>query len=332
MITENNEDEIPMTESKKYAIGVDLGGTSIKVGLVDESGEIVSKTSVDTKANEGPDVVIEQMKRGINTLLKMNDNLIIEGIGIGAPGVVKAKTGVVENPPNLPGWGTVQLGSIIKRAFRMSVFVENDANAAAIGELIFGAGKKLDSFIMITLGTGVGGGIVINRRIYRGDTGAAGEIGHVAIDHNGRKCNCGSTGCVEAYLGNGYLVDHVVRELPKYPDSKINALIQGDYSKLTPKIIHEASLAGDTYAKAIIIECGKNLGYAITSVVNLFDISNVVIGGGVAGFGELLFTSFENTVKDRVLKSLSANFKVREAKLKTEAGILGASALVFYES
>ncbi|MDP3830825.1 MAG: ROK family protein, partial [Ignavibacteriaceae bacterium] len=173
-----------MSKNIKYAVGVDLGGTFIKFGLVTSDGKIVKKTFLDSKANEGPEKVIKQIKRGIKDLLDKSDYKIT-GIGIGAPGVISIKRGTVENPPNLPGWGKIHLGKIISKEFKLDTFVENDANAAAIGEMIFGAGKKLNSFLMITLGTGVGGGIIFERKLFRGETGAAGEIGHLSIDYKG---------------------------------------------------------------------------------------------------------------------------------------------------
>ena len=185
---------------------------------------------------------------------------------------------------------------------------------------------------MVTLGTGVGGGLIINNKIYRGEMGAAGEIGHITIDHAGRKCNCGSYGCLETYVGINYLIKSVEKELPRYPNSKINDLLGGDKSKLSPKLIHEAAQLNDEYAKSVITEVGNALGYGLSSAVNLLDITDVIIGGGVAGFGEQLMNNVEATIKSRVLKPLRSRIKVRAAKLKNEAGIKGASAIVFYKS
>ncbi|MHB9013952.1 MAG: ROK family protein, partial [Ignavibacteriaceae bacterium] len=189
-----------MSKQEKYAIGVDLGGTNVKVGIVSQNGKIIKKVSVETKAQGGPKKVIQQIKKGIDEVLNKNE-LRIHGIGIGSPGTVSTKKGTVEDPPNLPGWGKVNLGKIIQKEFKINVKVENDANAAAIGEMIYGAGKSYESFVMVTLGTGVGGGIIYNRKLFRGEFGAAGEIGHISIDINGPQCKCGSFGCVETYLG-----------------------------------------------------------------------------------------------------------------------------------
>lgn len=313
----------------KAAIGVDLGGTNIKIGIVSQDGKIISKTSVKTDAAGGPEQVISNIKKGVSELLE-NSKYKIKGIGIGCPGVINVKKGTVENPPNLPGWKKVKLGSIIQKEFGYNVSVENDANAAAIGEMIFGAGKKFNSFIMVTLGTGVGGGIVFNRKIYRGEFGAAGEIGHISIDGNGPKCNCGSTGCIEAYIGNQYLKDRVKNELGYNPASKIWELINNDISNVSPRIIQDAAEKGDDYANSVINKMGVQLGTAFASLSNVLDISTFIMGGGVAGFGVPLFNIIRTTTAARVLTPLRSRVKVIPARLKNDAGIKGASALVFY--
>lgn len=317
--------------NSKYSIGVDLGGTSIKVGLVSREGKIIKQNQLESRAAEGPKAVISQIKTGINEMLD-GAKYKVAGIGIGSPGLINHEKGSVENPPNFPGWEKVQLGNILKKEYNMNVFVENDANAAAIGEFIFGAGKKLNSFIMVTLGTGVGGGLIIDRKIYRGLTGSAGEIGHITVDYNGPKCNCGSYGCIEAYCGNNYLVRRIKSELSEHDDSTLALLLQGDDSTLTPKLISEAATLGGDYARSIIIDVAQKLGYGLASVVNLLDVCTIIIGGGVSGFGELLFQNVEETIKQRVMKPFRSRIKVKPARLKNEAGIKGASALVFYQS
>jgi glucokinase len=318
-----------MSKSEKYAIGVDLGGTNIKLGIVSEKGRILQKISVETKSGEGPDSVVSQIKYGIKILLNKN-KIKLQGIGIGAPGIVSLKKGTVENPPNFSGWGKVYLGKILKKEFDIDVHVENDANAAAIGELIFGAGKKIDSFVMVTLGTGVGGGIVFNKKIFRGEHGGAGEIGHVTIDYKGEQCKCGSFGCIETYAGNGYLVKRVKEEIDKYPDSMIWDLIKQDPDNLSPKIIDQAANMGDVYAKLVIDNLGNYLGAALSSISNLLDISTFIIGGGVAGFGDPLFNKIKETMIHRVITPMRPYIKVIPAKLRNDAGIKGASSLVFY--
>ena len=320
-----------MAKTEKYAVGVDLGGTNIKIGVVSEKGNLVKHISIKTDADAGPKKVIANIIKGVELILEKN-KYKIQGIGIGCPGVVSIKKGIVENAPNLPGWKNVKLGPIIKEKFGYKVHLENDANGAAIGELIFGAGKKIDSFIMVTLGTGVGGGIVFNKKIFRGEFGAAGEIGHISIDMNGPKCNCGSTGCIEAYAGNSYLKEQIRSELKNYPDSKVWQLIENDLAKVSPRIIQAAAERKDVYAKFVIERMGKQLGAALASLSNLLDISTFIIGGGVAGFGKPLFDSTRLTISERVLLPLRPRVLVIPAKLQNEAGIKGASSLVFYNN
>jgi len=320
-----------MTNKIKYAIGVDLGGTTIKLGIVTNTGRLIKKISVRTEAEKGPKKVIENIISGINEL-NAKSKYKIDGIGIGCPGVVTPGKGIVENPPNFPGWEKVNIGKIIFQKFKSPVFVDNDANAAAIGELTFGSGKKYKSFIMITLGTGVGGGIVINKKIYHGDFGAAGEIGHISIDYKGPKCNCGSYGCIEAYAGSLYLRERVRTELKKHPESKIWKLINNDLSKVSPRIVQSAAGMGDVYAKSVIDELGSYLGSAFASLCNALDISVFVIGGGIAGFGKPLFNSIKKTIAGRVMAPIRPRVSVLPAKLKNDAGIKGASALVFHHN
>ncbi len=320
-----------MSKKDKYAIGVDLGGTSIKLGIVTNTGRLIKKISIRTEAEKGPQKVIENIISGINELIEKS-KYKISGIGIGCPGVVTPGKGIVEDPPNLPRWKKVNIGKIIFQEFRKPVIVDNDANAAAIGELTFGSGKNYKSFIMITLGTGVGGGIVINKKIYHGDFGAAGEIGHISIDLNGPKCNCGSYGCIEAYAGNLYLRERVRTELRKYPKSKLWKLINNDLSKVSPRNIQTAAEMGDAYAKSVINDLGVYLGSAFASLCNVLDISVFIIGGGIAGFGKPLFDSIKKTIARRVMAPIRPRVRVLPAKLKNDAGIKGASALVFHHN
>ncbi len=320
-----------MPKQEKYAVGVDLGGTNIKIGIVSQKGKLIEKISLSSKAEGGPDKVVKQIKIGIEEILSKNKKKI-RGIGIGSPGVVSVKKGTVENPPNFPGWTKINLGSIISKEFDVDCHVENDANAAAIGEMIFGAGKRHNSFVMITLGTGVGGGIILNRKLYRGEIGAAGEVGHITINYQGPRCNCGSFGCIEAYAGNNYLTSQVKKDLAVSSNSKIIKMVKNNLNLVSPIVIQRAAEEGDEFAKSVINNMGEQIGSALASVSNLLDVSTFIIGGGVSGFGKPLFTAINKSLVERVITSLRNRVKVLPAKLKNEAGIKGASALVFYKS
>jgi len=313
----------------KYAVGVDLGGTNIKIGLVSQGGKIINKLSIKTESRKGPQKVIENIKTGVHALL-YKTKVHIDGFGIGCPGTVDPEKGTVENPPNLHGWGKVNLGRAISMEFEKDVFLENDANAAAIGELIFGNGRKFNSFIMVTLGTGVGGGIIINKQLYRGEFSAAGEIGHITINYNGPQCKCGSYGCIEAYAGNQYLKERVRSELKKHPNSLLLKLIGNDYSLVSPGKIQEAAEKGDEFSISVIEDLGIKLGAAFASLSNILDVSIYIIGGGISGFGKPLFDSIKKSLTARVMAPLKPRIKILPAKLKNDAGIKGASALVFH--
>ncbi len=314
--------------TQNLAIGVDLGGTRIKLGAVDDKGKLLHDCTIPTEAEHGPRRIVENIAKGIQSIFTQIDSSKVVGIGIGAPGTVDLDGGTVKYPPNFPGWTVFRLGDELKKLFQIPVQVDNDANAAAIGEAKFGAGVGHKDFVMVTLGTGVGGGIILDGKIYRGPFGGAGELGHITIDYNGPKCNCGNYGCVEAYVGQRYLSKRTVEKLQNHKQSKIVELVNGDISKVEPSIITQAAKQGDEFALNVLKETGMFLGIALASVLNLFDLRFIIVGGGVAGAGKPLFDSITQTVKSRVLKPISDEVKVVPAQLGDATGVLGAAALV----
>lgn len=313
----------------KFAIGIDLGGTNVKAGAVTDGGKILFKTSIPTGAGNGYKFVVKQIISAAEIVIGKAGKP--DGIGVGAPGVVDFKTGTVKSPPNLPGWKSVNLKKIIEKEFGLPAAVENDANAAAIGEYIYGAGKKRESFIMVTLGTGVGGGIFFNGKLFRGETGGAGEIGHVTINYKGRKCNCGSYGCIETYVGNSKITESAKRLLKAKKDSVLFDLAGDDLSELSPKTIYEAAKTGDEFSIEVIANVGEMLGAALASAANLLDIATIIVGGGVSGFGKFLFEPLRSSVKRRVVSPLRPRIKVIRSKLGNDAGLKGAASLVYYK-
>jgi glucokinase len=313
--------------SLRYVIGVDLGGTTVKSGLVSSDGKIHAQVKLPSLENEGPKAVIEQIKRSIKGILADVDGKAVEGIGIGAPGVVVKEGGIVKNPPNLSGWNEIPLGDEIHKSFRMNVEVENDANAAAIAEAKFGAGKKYPNFLFVIWGTGVGGGIISDGKIYRGPFGGAGEIGHISINYNGAKCNCGAKGCVEAYIGQKHLSRRTAKILKNHPRSKI-LQFAGDLSKIEPLHISLAADAGDKIARSILVEAGTFLGVAIAAVMNTLDFRVSIIGGGISAAGKYVFDAITESAKAHVLTPLRKDIMVIPATLGNSAGILGAAGLI----
>lgn len=318
-----------MSVSKsQYAIGVDLGGTTVKTGLVADTGSITYQNKFPSASGDGPKAVLKQIAFSVEDAMKHCDGHDIAGIGIGAPGVVD-NDGLVKAPPNFAHWDQEPLGKDLQKSFAgIPVRVENDANCAAIAESKFGAGKNFSDFLFIIWGTGVGGGIILNRQLYRGSTGGAGEVGHVSIDYNGPLCGCGSRGCIEAYIGQKYLSQRTVEKLKAQPTSLILSLVGGDYSKIEPIYLSKAAQAGDQLARSILLEAGTFLGVAIGAVMNTMDLRISIIGGGISAAGDLVINAVKESVRAHVLKPLKDEIQVIQSQLGNDAGILGAAGLV----
>ncbi len=310
-------------------IGIDIGGTFIKAGVVDNKGNIIKKEQIPTRGEEGKrEVVLSQIENAIDFCFKGEDKKEIKGIGIGTPGLVD-NNGIVYEAPNLPGWDNLPLREIIEKKYNIKTIVENDVNTIAWGEYLFGAGKGSNTMICITLGTGVGGGIVKDGKLLRGGKYSAIEIGHITIDYKGPKCKCGNYGCIERFVGRDYIVERAVKAINEGKKTKILELVDGKIENITPKIISQAYKEGDEVAKNIWIEVGVCIGAMFTSLVNLLNPDVIVIGGGISQAGEILFETIRNTIRERAMKKLSENVKVVPAGLGTDSGIVAAASLVF---
>lgn len=322
---------------RAYTIGIDLGGTTIKGGVVDENGSIAYSTNVETKADQGPATVIRQMVHIIEELFSHCKREEVAGIGVGAPGVVSIDGGLVKHPPNIAGWTEVELAEELRKHFHISVEVENDANVAALAEARFGAGFGEKNFLFVIWGTGVGGGIILDGEIFRGPTGGAGEIGHTTIDYNGPQCGCGNRGCVEAFVGQKYLSQRARQQLLPLmkswkegsipAPSRILELVKGNLDLVEPAVLSAAAREGDVVARKILFEGGEMLGVAIASAFNLFDLRLAIIGGGISAVDPFVFEAIERTVRSRVLAGSRSDVRVRPAALGNRAGILGAALL-----
>ncbi|HOL36179.1 MAG TPA: ROK family protein [bacterium] len=308
----------------KTAIGIDLGGTYIKYGLVNETGTLIKKGMLPTKAESGSrDVVIEQMSLAINDV--WNEN--IEGIGIGTPGIVD-NNGVVYESPNLPDWHNFNVREVFEKKFHKKVAVENDANSIAWGEYLFGAGKGTRTIVCLTLGTGLGGGVVINGKLLRGAIYSAAELGHMPVDYKGRKCGCGSQGCIEAYVGRDYIVRSAIRKIKRGQKTILTHMVN-NLSEITPKLISEAYQKDDKLARQVWIEMATALGAFLAGMVNMLNPDRIILAGGIAQAGEILFDTVRKTIQERSMKVLSASVQVVPAGLGTDAGIISGAALVF---
>ena len=305
------------------AVGLDLGGTFIKVGLVDEEGRILKKKQLPTLAEKGRNNVLSQMEKGVREVMEGE----VKGIGIGTPGIVDRR-GVVYSAPNLPEWDKLNLKKYFEEKFSLPVEIENDVNAITWGEYLFGAGKRSRCMVCITLGTGLGGGIVIEGKLLRGGEFSAVELGHIPINYKGPLCKCGNRGCIERYVGAQYIVAMAKREIHRGRKSKIEEIVRGDLKKITPEIISQAYNQGDKLAEEIWIKVGKYLGAFLSGVVNVFNPEIIVIGGGISQAGKILFSSIRKEIEKRSYSLFVENLRIVPAALGVDAGIISAASLI----
>lgn len=314
-----------MTTMQRFAIGVDVGGMTIKFGLVAADGTVLERKVKPTRAEEGPKAVLKNVADGIRELLAEYPDA--EGIGIGFPGSVDAQ-GRVSYPPNFPGWEVLtpvyELRPLLDTS--IPIVVENDANVAAWAEARVGSGRNVPHFLYVTLGTGVGGSIISDGEIWRGATGGAGEIGHVTVDVNGPICNCGARGCIEAFIGSRYMTSYVRQKMRRYPESLLHGMVS-DGKDLTPQLINEAAEGGDVFAQNFLSELGRLLGAALAGVMNICDLHLCVVGGGISKAETFLLGQARRTLRARVLQAIATDVQLTVAALSTDAGIVGAALL-----
>lgn len=311
-------------------IGIDVGGTNVKIALVDGEGKIIYSNSVPTYAQMGYEYTVNNIKQAIRDLMKETntDAKEIEGIGFDFPGQVDYKTGVVKLAPNIPGWINVPIAQMIEEEFNIQTRIDNDVRCAALGELKFGAGKGCENFVCITVGTGIGSGLVINGQLVRGAANAAGEIGHIKLQMNGGPiCGCGDTGCLEAFASGPSIVAMAQEYLKGGKSTKFREMAGAD-GEITPYIVAKAAEAGDPVAKRIFEIVGTYIGMGLVSVINLLNPEKVIIGGGVAAAGDLLLDPIRKTIKERAMVVAGNSVEIVPAELGNSAGVIGASMLV----
>lgn len=316
---------------RRHAVGVDLGGTSIKAALVEEGVGMLHETTRPTYAEEGPARVIERIAEIIHELSALAPKGAIDGVGIGAPGAINWERTSVRNPPNIPGWVEIDLREALQDLLgdRLPVVVENDANVAGLGCAHYGAGLPFESFIMVTLGTGVGGAIIYRNHIFRGTTGGAGEIGHVTIDYEGPFDRAGVAGAVEAYLGQRFLSRHARYRLMTRTDSLVHQMTGPDLQGITPKILHEAAVAGDEGAREVLAWAGHKLGCALSAAVQILDIRKIIVGGGLSAAGDYILAPARRALVQYVMPGLREGLDILQETRGNEVGMLGAAHLVF---
>lgn len=312
-----------------YAIGIDLGGTNLKAALVHRMDGLCCQSRCPTGADDGPDAVIERIIQIAEEVKRdAPPRADLGGIGIGTPGTIDWERTTVSQPSNLPGWGTVNMKEVLQSHFgSLDVVVENDANVAGLGSAFFGVGRPYDSFVMATLGTGVGGAIIYQNKIFRGSTGAAGEIGHMTINYEGPYERYGIGGASEGYLGQQFLSHHARMRLLS-TDSAVHDIASDDLEDLTPRMLYEAAEAGDEPAREVLAWAGHKLGTLLGSIVNLLDIRTVVVGGGVSAAGHYLLDPARDALAEYTIPPMREGLTLLRETLGNEVSLLGAAQLI----
>ncbi|ABL66360.1 ROK family protein [Chlorobium phaeobacteroides DSM 266] len=325
----------------RWAIGIDLGGTAIKGAVIGEQEGIVTERTIPTDTASGPEGIVEQLA-GLIAALKVQGARFFDasgfaGTGLGAPGAVNVSLGTLSYPPNLPGWTVFPLCDALQNCLKekenlsVSVILENDANAAAFGEAMYGAGKHFSDFLMVTLGTGVGGGIILNRQLYRGANGTAGEVGFMIVDYEGAHVHAGIRGTLESLIGKERIVELASGMIKENPSAghAVAELCGHDFTRLSPRHLEHAAKQGDPLSLALWQRVGEALGVGLANVTALMDIRKFVIGGGISAAGDLIITPAFERLRRSTLPSMHEGLDIVPAELGNRAGMYGAAALCF---
>ena len=318
---------------KRWIVGVDLGGTNVVVGLVPiEGGEVLGLRTLPTESNRGAKFVVDRIVHMVDDAIAEvaeahgTTRAAIAGVGIGSPGPLNRKTGTVINTPNL-GWRNFPLRDLIANAVKLPCTLDNDANCATYGEWWLGAGRGTHSLVGFTLGTGIGGGIVLNGEIYHGCSDVAGEIGHMTIDSNGRKCKCGNYGCLEQYASGPAIALRAVEGIEAGAESLLEEMVDGKLDDVTAATVYEAAVLGDPYATEVMKDTAKFLGSGVASIINILNPQMVVIAGGVTRAGDHLFVPLIAEVRRRAFRSAQECCRIVPAELPGTAGVVGAAGV-----
>lgn len=320
-----------------YSIGVDLGGTNLRIAAVDENGTLLEKVTLGTQVQRGREFVISEMTSAIQSVTeKYSARGELVGIGIGVPGFIDMDTGTMRESPNLPGWADYPVHQDIERRLGTRVILENDANAAAMGEKWLGAGREVDDLCMFTLGTGVGGGIVIRGRVWHGMKGFAGEMGHSTVLPEGHICGCGSRGCLEQYASATAIVRMAKEAAARGMSDAMTNASRNDV-EFSSKVVYQLAIQGDPAAQEVFNTVGRSLGIALGNFVNALNFPMYVIGGGVVSAWDAFSHAMFDELRERsVIYRLSGPEAVKvgekrtivtRALLGSDAGLFGAARL-----
>jgi glucokinase len=312
------------------AIAVDLGGTNIRAGVVNRTGELSSYRSVRTAARGGVYAVVDQIVQLVEQVLEDYGSRLTAGIGVVAPGPLEPRSGIVRFAPNLAGWENVPLSRLLEERLELPVILGNDGNCAALGEAMWGAARDVDNLIYLALGTGLGGGIIHQGTLIDGIAGLGGEIGHVSIDPNGSRCTCGGLGCMEAYVGGWAIERHGEIAVHSERSSLIRE-IAGD-ERITAEVVARAAVEGDQVARDIYARAGRALAVGVGGLINVFNPEMIVIGGGLARSGDLILEPFREHLPQYTMVPIYTHLTIAMSALGDDTGLYGSAANVFYHS
>ena len=319
-------------KSGGYVLAIDLGATSLDVAICDLEAEPLIVHSENADVTAGPEVILSRVKEVSHDLLRRLGISASElkGIGMGVPGPVEFSTGQPVAPPIMPGWDRYPVKDVLRQEFSCPAYVDNDVNIMALGEQWAGLGKGVDNFIFVKIGTGIGAGIVCQGRLYRGTQGCAGDIGHIGIDHADTVCSCGNRGCLEI-LAAGPAMARRAEEAAAGGKSEILSQLLAERGRLTAKDVGLAALKGDSASIEIIRGSGRLVGQVLAKLINFFNPSSVVIGGGVVNLGDMLLASIREAIYSRSLPLATRNLSIQRSALGDKAGVIGAAVLVLEE-
>ncbi len=317
-----------MIKKNQLILGADCGGTNLKMALVDGKGRMIASDLQPMNYKQSPAGAMNDMAAKLKGFIAQHKvrAVSIKGLGIGIAGDVDPVKGLVRFSPNL-GWKNVPLKAHLQKKLRLPITVDNDANCAALGAFYLDARGACQNLVCLTLGTGVGGGIIIRKKLYRGSTGSAGELGHMTIDYRGRRCGCGSLGCSESLVGAWGIIQTAKEAIAKNQAPRLNRLVR-EGSKLSPKLISQAAKAGDGYSKKLWEHTGFQLGCILANCVNIFNPDRIVLSGGVSKVGGLLLRPALATLRKRAFKVPVGKVKVTVSKYDEKLGVMGAAFLL----
>lgn len=314
--------------SHRLAIGIDVGGTFIKAGLVNRRGQIIARGREMTQEPGGENQVVSKILATIRDLEKRKGRSgEITGVGLGVAGLINAEEGRVLTSPNIPGWRNFHLLKYIRKEIPYPVFLENDANAAALGEKWIGAARGIPTFCLLTLGTGVGGGLILKGEIWHGANGTAGEFGHMTIDPDGPSCSCGNRGCLEAYASVTALRRNICEAIAS--GRKTSLSMNSENDSLNGEMIYRAAQQGDAVAREEFERMGAALGIGITNLIHLLNPQRIILGGGLSAAWKFFFPALRENLRRRAIPASARGVKIIRASTGEDAGILGASYLVW---